>query len=91
MPRISQRLGGQLDALPFAGAFLELAGHVEAGAGRHLFDVRLIAGHVGADHDLQVGEATAVVQLDEREPLLGIATSADPAGDFQRLAGLPLF
>ena len=29
-----QRAGGQLDALPFAGALLELAGDVQAGAGR---------------------------------------------------------
>ena len=60
-------------------------------AGRDLFDAGLIAGNVGTHHDLQIGEATPVVEFDEREPLLGIAARADPAGDFQRLARLARF
>ena len=51
--------------------------------------VSVVSGNVGADDDLQVGQATAVVQLDERKTLLRIAARAHPAGDFERLPRLP--
>ena len=86
-----ERLGGQFNPLTFAGAFLEFAGDAQARTGGRLLDVNVVAGNIGADHDLQIGQATAVVQLDERKTLLGITPCADPAGDFECLPGLARF
>ena len=84
-----QRAGRQFDALPFAWTFLQLAGDVNAGAGRDVLDAAVEPGNVRADDDLQVGQAATVVELDEGKPLLRIAAGPHPAGDFEHLPGLP--
>ena len=53
-----------------------------------MLDVLGHIGHFGADDDLQVRQAAAVVEFDKRKALLRVATRAHPARDFQRLPGL---
>ena len=64
----------------------QLPEHLHRGAGGHCGDV-LIAGNAGVRDDLQVAEASAVVEFEKREGLR-VAAGAHPAGDLQILQRL---
>ena len=51
-----------------------------------IFAISLGAGHAGVDHDLEVGQAGAVVEFEEGKAL-GVAPGADPAGDVEIVTG----
>ena len=79
-----------LDPLALAERFFDLADDGDARAGVDLLDERSVVGDVRIDHDLHVGEATAVVDFEEREVLLGLAFRADPASHINGCSGLNL-
>ena len=63
-----------------------------AAAGRELLDLRFVVRQLRVGDDLDVGQARAVVELEEAEAALGVAAGADPAADgrlFADRGGLP--
>ena len=87
----SQRLGVDFDPLPLRGGLFDFPFDGDAGSGRDVLDRIGISRHAGINHDLQIGEATAVIEFDERERLFGISPRANPASQIDDLSGLAGF
>jgi hypothetical protein len=69
-------VGAELDGLAGAGGFDEFTGEGDAGSGGGLLQ-EVFGDGTGGDDDLEVGEAGAVVELDEGDALT-VAARFDP-------------
>jgi hypothetical protein len=83
-----QAAGLKFDPLFRAGRGFEFAHDAHACAGVDLPDRLRVTGHAGVNDNLQVRQARAVVEFDERKRLFRVPPGADPAGDVDRRAGL---
>ena len=81
--------GLDLNALPFALRFDQIAGDLDRAAGRQLGDI-FVVGQIVASDGLDRVKAGPVVDRDERQPAvgLGVTLGADPALDGDRLPGV---
>jgi len=80
-----------LCALALAGRLLDQALDGHAAPRREALDVALVVGERGFGEDLDIAQARAVVELEEAETGLRVASRADPAlqGHFQADAFRP--
>src|SRR6056297_909612 len=76
----------QLGRLAFCRGRLDLAFDHDAATDRQLLDLVGIVRQLARRDDLQIAKATAVVELNEAEARLGIATGTNPAAHLDRLA-----
>ena len=83
--------GVNFDALPFAQRFLDFTDDGYAGTRVNQFHQRTVVWNLRIHDDLDVLDATAVVDFKKREVLLRLTLGSNPAADIDRgawLAGL---
>jgi len=80
----------KLNPLFLAGGFLQGPFDLETGPRMDPFHQLGIAGNAVVHHDLEIGQTTAVVDLQKEKVLLGFPFGANPPPDIDLFAGRPL-
>ena len=86
-PKNGDRLGVQFDSLAASGRLDDLPGDDDAGPGGHVVNLLGDAGQIRRYDSLNVRETGTVVDFDERESALAVATCADPPPHLSGFAG----